>query len=90
MRKLFIYLPIELKIKILLSIPSWKIPKPKFKKDDIVEFRQEEKINIWFMIYEYSNISNYITNSPYNKLKVISLRTDGIKRKRMDLLYRFG
>ena len=39
MKKLFIHLPKEIQIKILLSIPTWKPPKPKYSiNEGIIKF----------------------------------------------------
>ena len=85
MEKLFIHLPKELQIKILLFIPSWKPPKPKFKINTLVEYSLEKKQNIYLRIDELASLTNFSKNSAFTILKIGNNPT--WDRKKKDWLY---
>ena len=85
MEKLFIHLPKELQIKILLSIPSWKPPKPKFKINTLVEYSLEKKKNIYIKIDELNSLKHMKQECSLSTLKIDSNSTWNKKDK--DWLY---
>ena len=85
MKKLFIHLPKELQLKILLSIPSWKPPKPKFKINTLVEYSLENKQNIYLRIDELAYLTNFKQICPFTILKIGNNPT--WDRKEKDWLY---
>ena len=74
MKELFIHLPKEIKIKILLTIPSWKPPKPRFKIKNLVRYsltKEQKFIKVDELFNNTRTINIFHNNSfPYNILKI--------------------
>ena len=68
-------LPVDIKIKIFLMIPSFKPPKPLFDKEMVVQLTYKEKEKIWHkkddLICKYSIPFSLIGDYPTDKLKII-------------------
>ena len=75
--KFYNKLPVEIQLKIFLSVPEWKPPKSKFKKDMIVELIYEEKEKFWgkndalSINKQYQIYMPMMGDSPCGKLKIV-------------------